>query len=278
MNIRQTINSQQICESILTEAKNYNIEHCILPSENRIIDRLLARGPELSAAYKELHGKLHQHHKALNIFLELLLNTAAFWNQDKIAEARTARSNLNVINRQIARKAAELAKLLKQRSDLNNASNFRSDTFYNICDVIIAASKENNLFKVYVEKKLDVIRTQFDLKYWPTLASCIQELAFDAEETSTTASDPLTAVATSAIRPSLADFVKALLEAIEEHRVHNYGFLPKDFKITDNTLATLVNCSLDLGPDDLVDGPYIKRFRQRSSEIKKLRSNKSKGW
>lgn len=268
MSIHQALDSQQICELILVEAKTYNIEHCILPSENRIIDRLLARGPELSAAYKELHGKLHQHHKALDIFLELLVNTAAFWNQEKIAEARTARNDIIVINRQIARKAAELGKLLQQRSDLNNTSNFRSDTFYHICDVIKAASKHNSRFKVYVEKKLDVISTQFDLKYWPTLWDCVQELAFDAETASTTASDPLTAIATSASRPSLADFVKALLEAIEENGFHNYGLLPKDFKITDNTLASLVNCSLDLDPDSLVDGPYIKRFRQRNSKIK----------
>lgn len=88
-------------------------------------------------------------------------------------------------------------------------------------------------------------------------------LATDADCARLEATDPLTAAATTATRPSLADFFKALFAAIEENSAENYGQLPRGLKLTDNTLASLANCALGLDPDDLVDGPYVKRLRQR---------------
>ncbi len=128
MSAPQSDNPKQICENILIEGKRYNVEHRILPSENAVADRLLARGIELTEAYEELHGKLHVHPHALQVFLGLVLSTAAFWSPEKIAQARTARGDLGDVNQQIARKAAELAGLLQQRSDLHNTSGFSTDT------------------------------------------------------------------------------------------------------------------------------------------------------
>ncbi|MFZ6686880.1 hypothetical protein ACO0K0_03925 [Undibacterium sp. SXout11W] len=255
--------TQQTCETLLQEEKRYNFEHHILPSENAIADRLLRRGIELRDAYEELYDKLHTHQSALKIFLGLVLNTAAFWNPEKALEARAVRSDLANVNQQIARKAEELATLLEQRSDLHNTSGFSSDTHYHVCGVIEAASQHNYLFQSYVQEKLKDLRRQFDLKYWPSLSECLQELASDAEKSVMEATDPLTAAATAASRPSRADFFKALFAAIDENSAENYGQLPKDFKLTDRTLASLANCALDLGPDDLVDDAYMKRLRQR---------------
>lgn len=126
----QQTNPRQICENLLLEGKRYNNEYHVLPSENAIADRLLARGIELQDAYEELHGKLYAHPPALQVFLGLVLSTAAFWNLEKIQEARDARSDLSNVNRQIAKKAVELAKLLEHRSDLHDTSGFSSDTHY----------------------------------------------------------------------------------------------------------------------------------------------------
>ncbi len=259
----QTATPQAICETLLKDGKSYNIEHHILPSENAVADRLLSRSLELKEAYTELHEKLHPRPPALKVFLDLLLSTAAFWSPEKIAEARSARSNLADVNRQIASKAAELAGLLERRSDLHNTSGFSSNTHYHVCDVIEAASEGNYLFESYVKDRLGALTGQFDLKYWPSLSQFLQVIASDAQHAGMEATDPLTAAATAAARPSRADFFKALLAAIDENSADNYGLLPKGFKPTDNTLATLANCVLDLGPDDLVDSAYVKRFRQR---------------
>lgn len=264
MNLRYSNSPQQICEQILREEKQYNTEHHILSSEVAVADRLLARSLELIDAYEELHGKLYAHSGALQAFLGLILSTAAFWSPKKIAEARTARNDLAAINRQISMKAAELAILLARRSDLHNTSGFSSDTHNHVCNVIEEAARGNALFGWHVQKRFEALHAQFDWKYWPTLSDFLQELASDAEAADSIASDALTEVATAAPRPSLADFFKALFAAIEKNRMRHYGLLPYDFKVTDNTLASLVNCALDLPPEELVDGPYVKRLRQRT--------------
>ena len=269
MSAPQPTTPQKVCENILIEGKQYNIEHKILPSENAVADRLLSRSLELKEAYEELHEKLHKHPPALKVFLDLLLSTAAFWSPEKITKARSERDDLANINQQIARKAAELAELLERRSDLHNTSGFSSSTHYHVCDVIEAACEKNYLFQSYVKERLDALTGQFDLKYWPSLGEFLQVIASDAEHAGMEASDPLTAAATAAARPSRADFFKALFAAIDESSAENYGQLPRGFKLTDNTLASLANCVLDFGPDDLADSAYVKRLRQRERSVGK---------
>ena len=57
-----------------------------------------------------------------------------------------------------------------------------------------------------------------------------------------------------------------LTEAYEELHGKRHAQLPNDFKVTDNALATLASCLLDLGADDLVVGPYVKRLRRRERD------------
>lgn len=269
MSSTQPTNQQKICEEILIEEKRYNVEHNILPSENAVVARLLARGIELKDAYEELHTKLDAHPPALRVFLRLVLSSAAFWNLEEIEEARAARDDLENVNQQIAKKAEVLDSLLRKRSELHNTSGFSSNTHYHVCEVIEGASQDNYLFQSYVQERLHALHYQFDLKYWPSMSEFLRELASDAAEANIQATDPLTAAATLATRPSKADFFKALFAAIEENSAKNYGRLPRCFKVSDNTLASLANCALDLGPNDLVDGPYVKRFRQRERNVTK---------
>lgn len=263
MSSTQLVNPLEICENLLAEGIRYNIEHSILPSENAIANRLLSRGVELKGAYEELYVKLSTHSHALKIFLELVLSTAAFWNPEQILKARTARDELKSVNQQIAKKAMELASLLEQRSQLHETSGFSSETHYHVCDVIEGAAQQNHLFGFYVRERLGLLSNQFDFKYWPSLSQFLQEVADDANGAGATATDSFTAVATSASRPSQADYFKTLFAAIEENSAENYGQLPRGFKLTDNTLASLANAALDLGPDELTDGAYVKRLRQR---------------
>lgn len=254
---------KQICEAILLRELRSNTEKSILASENVVIERLLARGTELAEAYEELHLALQDSPIALNTFLRLVLNTAAFWSPDKIRVAREERKRLSEINLQIAEHATVLATLLQERADLQNRSGFSCGTYHQVVDIIEAAAEHNHLFQSYLSEDLQRLRGQFDLRYWPTLTEILDELSLDAEGAVAEASDPLTAAATEGTRSSLADCFKALLVAIEENTVENCGHLPDGFRVTDNTLATLGNCALDLSVDELVDGPYIRRLRQR---------------
>lgn len=256
-------NSNQICEQILLDEKRYNISHHILPSETVIVDRLLGRGMELKEAYQEIHEKLAHHPGALQTFLGQVLTTAAFWNPEEIRKARNARADLADTNRKIASKAAELADLLQRRNNLHNTSGFASNTHYHVCNVLKAAGSDNHLFMSRVQKRFEELYTQFDLKYWPTISDFLHELGSDTDEAAPEASDPLTEAATSALRSSLTDFFKAFFVAIRENSARNHGRLPNDFRLTDATLATIVNCALDLGPDEFVDSIYVKGLRQR---------------
>ena len=254
---------KNVCEKLLIEEKRYNIENNILPSENEIVDRLLARSAEMTDVYEELHNKLIANMGAIRSFLGLALSTAAFWSPEKILVVRDQRKCLEDTNLQIAQKASELAHLLDKQSKLHNASTFTSNTHYHVCKVIEAASKENSRFEYNVQKPLANLRRQFDLKYWPTLGEFVGEISINANNARIETMEPLTAASIAAKRPSLADYFKALFMSIEENRIQNGGLLPRDFTLTDNTLAILANCSLDLGPNDLRNGPYVKRLRQR---------------
>ncbi|HBN9689313.1 TPA: hypothetical protein L3916_001847 [Pseudomonas aeruginosa] len=259
----QTTTPQQACENILIDEKCYNTERGILRSENAVIDRLLTRSLELKSAYGELYEKLHSRPPALAVFLGLLLSTAAFWSPERIAKYRAQRDELVETNRQIARKAEELAHLLEQRIRLHDTSGFSSRTHYHVCDVIEAAAGNHSLFNAYVKDRLDALCGQFDLKYWPSLDLLVRAVAVDAEGATLAATDPLTLAATVATRPSRADFFKALFAAIEENSAQSGGHLPDVFRLSDGALASLANCALDLGPDELADSAYVKRLRQR---------------
>lgn len=53
---------------------------------------------------------------------------------------------------------------------------------------------------------------------------------------------------------------------MKENSVREHGFIPNNFSVSDNTLASLINCALDLDADKLIDGGFVKRFRQRERE------------
>lgn len=257
------VHARHVCEEIIRKDKLDNIDKNIWKSKVVIADRLLRRSLELGFAYDELYEKLHLHQHALATFLGLVQEVAALWKPEDIANARAGRDKLGEVNRKIADSAAELVNLLQRRADLHENSRFSSDTFYHICDVINAAGEKNHRYTSYVRDGLGALRSRFDMKYWPSLSEFSAALAMNAAEAISEATDPVTEAATAASRPSLADFFKGLFVDIEEQKKRNHGYLPNDLAITDGTMASLVNCALDLDADDTLTGIYVKGIRQR---------------
>lgn len=250
------------CEKVIHADRAYNISHNILRTNVFVADRLLHRGLELEQAYDELWSQLQAVPRALPVFFDALLNTAAHWSPEKLREARDARSELREVNARIVEAAEVLAELLRRRTELQDAHGFTTGAHYHVCDLIEAASARNGLFQSWLQKPLEQLRGQFDLKYWPSLPAIIEQVAVDARDAQPRALDPVTAAGTAASRASLADFFKALFVAIEENGMREYGPLPHGFKLTDASYAALANCALNLDPDRCVDGPYVKRLRQ----------------
>jgi hypothetical protein len=112
-------------------------------------------------------------------------------------------------------------------------------------------------------------------KYWPSLAEIVRVIGQDADFAATKATDPLTRAATTGSRGSKADFFKALFGSMEENNVRNHGHLPRGFKLSDETLASLANCALDLGPDGLLDGPTSNVCGSGSATLARRRTDGS---
>jgi hypothetical protein len=251
------------CEAVLRTDIAYNMEHSILPGRQSIAQRMLARRIELAEAYTELYEKLGTRPQAVWTFFDALLAMADLWNPAANAKARANRRRLEAVNTEIEKLAAALARLLEERDALHNTSGFHSNAHYHPLDLIDVASVGNQLYEWYPKKPLDVVRAQYGMKYWPSISECIMAISINARDAGVQASNPFTGLATQATRNSLADCFKVLFGAIEQLKTHNSGFLPQGFFVSDASLASLVNCALDLGPDDIVDAAYVKRLRQR---------------
>jgi hypothetical protein len=257
--------AREICETLLRAARSDRVEKAILPSEVEVIDRLLGRGLELDKAYDELRSKLYAHPPALEVFFDLLLSTAAFWNPEANLEARKGRARLIEVNRHIGEKATELASLLNERTGLKNHSGFSCDTHYHPVHVIHAAAEKNYSYQHWVKEKLKSITGQFDLKYWPSVSEFVQVIADDAARATPKPHDAVTAAGTEGPRAGLVGTFKAFFVALEDSSERNYGLLPRAFELTDGSVASLMSCALGLDPDD-VDSDYVKRLRQRQRE------------
>ncbi len=256
-----------ICENILKQIKRSHVEKHILPNEIEIIDRLLARRFEMREAYVEIVEKLNTSPHAVAFFIACLLPAAAFLNPDEASQLRTYKKQLSDLNKKISELSRQLSEAIDRRADLHSISDFSSGTHFDICEVIENAASNNSFYNSFIKDKLRALNAQyFHAKYWPSLTEIFDEISRDASAAEITSTHPLVAGATKNNRPSLADFVRALLISIDMHREKWGGLLPDDFTLTDNTLATITNCALDLGADKLVDGPYVKRLRQRERE------------
>lgn len=252
------------CEDALRAELAYNGDHDILAGENAIIERLLERRSEVADAYVEIFDRLGERHYGVPKLLGVVVTTAALWSPRQVAQTCAARDRLLKVNELIATRAAELASLLAERSELHDHSGFSGNTHYHICRVIEDAASDNYLYKSWVKQKMASLRGEFDLKYWPRIHEVVAALGRDAEHVELEATDPITAAATKGNRRSRADFFKALYEAIDENSDGRFGTLPPGLRLTDNVIASLANCALDLPPDQLVDGAYVKRLRQRA--------------
>ncbi|MBV7460604.1 MULTISPECIES: hypothetical protein [unclassified Acidovorax] len=256
------------CEEAIDRDRRYNIENGIWPSSVIVADRFLARRLELVDAYAEIHAKLSSTWRGLDVFFDTLFSAATVWHPDEMQQARSDCQELIELNRQIERQASALAGLMDRRTDLSNASGFGSGTHYHVVDVIAKAATDLPAFNGWVQEPLDVVRSRFDLKYWPTPADFVRELARDAGGATPQPTDPITQAATSG-RAAKSDFFKGFFELLRENSARNHGPLPRDFELSDRTLASLGNCALDLGPDDLVTDAYVKGIRQRRREGEK---------
>lgn len=253
-------NMTKECEAILIASRNYNIEKSIWPTDVITINYLLTQSAAMKNIYDEL-SVLSAQQRAQ--FLDQLVGTLTFWSPENAIEMRAARNRLIDVNKRIGVLAKGLADLLEERSAIENQHPFNSNTHCHIARVIKEAAHDNYHFRSFLAKPLQALVSQFDLKYWPHLPAVIKEIGDDADVAEIYATDPRTEAATSSNRSSKADFVRAVLSMIDELKdTPGLDFSP-DFRLSDSTMADIVNTCLKLSTEEVVDGTYVKNLRHR---------------
>ncbi len=235
------------------EQKNY------LPSECVIIDRWLNRRLELKSTFEELFNKLAP--LQWQTYLGVVFNTSAFWNPGEALKMREASKRLIEINERICKISKDLSNLMDERTKISNFYAFDSDDTYHIVDLIQRASDRNYLYESHLDPKLSQLRGQYDLKYWPSVSKIIAEIGYDAENSEVVPIQEITREAISSRKSSTRDYVRALFVAIDEISGDTFRDIPREFCLRDESIASLINCSLDLVDDELVDGAYVKGCR-----------------
>jgi hypothetical protein len=253
----------ELCEQALRKHIQRNTELNIWPSQIAVAERLIERRTEMADVYVELVQSFGNDHTSLYKFFDIILGTTVVWNPNFISINRVSRNRLVEINEEIGRHALHLSELLDERDKIHNSSAFRDNTFCSICDVIEAASENNNRFKSSLKQPLQELQHRFDGKYWPCLGDVLRAISVDADYAEIEPSNPITAKATSSKRPSKSDFARGLLAAITQITDENDGRTPHNLKFFDNALSSLVNCTFNLGGNELTDAVYIKNLRQR---------------
>ena len=236
----------------------------ILISEQVVIDRLIERSLELGKAFSELiDGTTPLQWQS---YMGAVIYTAAFWNPIETRAIRDAQSRLTEINTQISNHSNKLANLLKERTSLCNEYDFNADDSYHLCDLIDRSTRQTGHYESHLKPKLDQLRGQYDLKYWPEIDAIVREIGRDAESAEVTTISTITQAALDSRIASRRDYLRALFEAIEEQRGATFRDIPNNFNLTDESLAALTSCALDFVGNDLIDASYIKRFRQTERE------------
>ena len=258
------IKASAACEAYLNRQKEHNLSYGIQSSENIIINRLLSRSVELSGFYEEIFEKLviDQWQRVISV----VLYTAAFWNPEVAQETRNAKHELESLNNDIAKCALQLEKLLNNRTELSEKYGLHSYDKYHVIDLIDDAARGNGHYQSYLKSQLQNLAGEYDLKYWPSVAEFIEAIGSDAESSEVYATDSVTQELIQSDRNSLTDYFRALFQALDEERQSVHQFIPDDFKLSDESLASMANCALNLTPDNMIDAQYVKRCRQRLRE------------
>lgn len=246
------MDATQQAEEYLRSARQYNSDNAILPSENAVIDRLLADSAEMRRVWIELGKKA----KGIDFIHAIsgIVSIAAFWSPDKTRELREGKRICDEQAIEIARKAHELAELLDKHAQRCEQFGFSSSIQTHPVDCMSewasnVQSVDGYLFNREIEPELVSLRARYDFKYWPSISDCLRGIA---SQQHFEYCDPTTRDALSSREWSKIDFISALRSRIAE----------SDLELTNPSLAAITNCALGLVEDAYTEGS-IKKAVQR---------------
>ncbi|WP_413536203.1 hypothetical protein [Rahnella inusitata] len=229
-----------------------------------VFDRLIIRNHEMIAVYEELAERGITGTR-LWILLEQLIFAASFGTEEKHARLRSDYRELNGLNEAISEASSRLATMIERRSELlNRSGHFYCERRVSLTELIDEAGKKNRHYQSFLKNEISRLNT-YDLKYWPAVEDILRVMGL--EDVTTEFADDATEAIINARRPSLTDYFRVLFDRINEQKKGLAGYsLPRGFRLSDESLATICNITRDLNPEDMVDAGYVKRTRHRLKE------------
>ncbi|TNE63821.1 MAG: hypothetical protein EP335_08445 [Alphaproteobacteria bacterium] len=248
-------------EKVLREIQEDYRSKNIWPSTTALVDILLSRGVEMIEVHDELSRKLTSY-QAYS-FWDAILVAATFWNPENSKELLDEQRQLLKLNQDIVTASRKLSELLKKRQELQEKGRFQAHDDLHVVDWIDRAAAANGKYMTFVQQPIQILASRYEQRYWPEMYEVIEAIGAFASEAEVEPTDEWTEELISSRKCSVADYVRVLLIAITERKEHQApGYdLPQKFRLTDRAMATLINCTLNLAPDDLLSTEYVKRLR-----------------
>lgn len=238
-------------------------------SDYAVIKRLLERYSELEPHINVMYQTLTI--PQMNRLIGLVIDAVAFGNENEVEEVRNTPKELKAINGKIANLAFELAEQLDKRTQLHERTSFTSNTHYALFKLIEDAGRSNYLFEDYLKESLRNTVGPYDLRYYPSISQIVIQLGIDAQNALIETSSELDLIITRTERPSNADQVRAMLEALQFSQENDgdacYFRLPDDFELSNQAIATFVNVAFDISFDKLVDDIQVRNAKRKYKQL-----------
>lgn len=256
-------------EAFLRAERTDLIEQGIWPSNVVVIDNMLANALSLAGAYAEILTQAPPgtvgtwgEQEAWKRILLAVIDVAAGWAPARIGETREAVNRVAELSEDIAKKARELAALLRARTVHREKHSIRGPSDYHPVDVLdraAARSDQAYSYRVWVAPRLRPLCADYDLKYWPRTADFLDALADLQSEPVAPYDDLSRAAMDSRQSGSPLEFVRVLDAALAN--LDDYEGIEVTF--SHRTVAELANAALALGADELLTRDAVKTYRAR---------------
>ena len=150
-----------------------------------VMERMIARADELKLPFKELvdafgYSDKFEGYPPNNSFIWLTLKhiwCSFDYRKEDVVNARDDLKELRALKEDIVELASKLSAKLQRQSELYEISGFSKPDYQFIDDLIEQASAGNYLYKWHVSEKLKSLTSQYDLKYWPSIANLVSAIA-----------------------------------------------------------------------------------------------------
>ncbi|MFP1915960.1 hypothetical protein ACLEEZ_10465 [Lonsdalea quercina] len=250
-NISTTDAVTAILREYLDNLKSKNNLRSVWP----LVERLLSRKNEMHLVWDDIACKELSWQQCYALWEQIVL-AGRFCSQENISRLKAEHNQLKELNQGIKKKAAELAAMLTKREAILNTNSLLQDHTTHIVELMEKADDNEGLYRDNLHEKLDALANQFDFKYWPALPGILQVVADESVDITFRHEKDRDIV--HGRGKMLPDYLRQLFSQIENVRECAWG-LPKEFTLTDKSLTTLADVTLEHTEAFSVDAVKVRR-------------------